>query len=139
MRQVLIDTDVILDLCLDRKPFSDAAERIMSLAEGGQIKACITPVIVSNCYYLLRKMARHEKVVETLHDMLGFLEVLILDKDAIYKALHSDFKDFEDSLQNEAAVSVGSVDTIITRNVKDYKHSSLSVMTPSDFLASYKS
>jgi hypothetical protein len=37
-------------------------------------------------------------------------------------------------LQNYAAEINGEVEIILTRNVKDYKNSALSVMTPADFL-----
>jgi predicted nucleic acid-binding protein len=134
MKRVLIDTDVILDFFFDRKPFSDDASRVFSLCESGRIIGYVTPVIVSNVYYLLRQTAKHEKVTEKLHQLVSFLEVLIMDKNIIVQALNSGFKDFEDALQNYAAEINGEVEIILTRNVKDYKNSALSVMTPADFL-----
>ena len=61
-------------------------------------------------------------------------EVLTTDRDVILKALNSNFKDFEDALQNYSAELNGQVDLIVTRNVKDFKHSSLGVMTPGNYL-----
>jgi len=134
MNRVLIDTDVILDFFFDRKPFSDDASRVFSFCETGKIIGYVTPVIVSNVYYLLRQTAKHEKVTEKLHQLVSFLEILIMDKNMIVQALNSGFKDFEDALQNYAAEINGEVEIILTRNVKDFKNSALSVMTPADFL-----
>lgn len=134
MKRVLIDTDVILDFLYDREPFSYDAARVLSLCEAGEIKGFITSVIINNVYYLLRQHATHEKVIEKLAQLITITEVLITDKEAILTALNSDFRDFEDALQNYSAELNGQVDIIITRNVKDYKNSSLGIMTPENYL-----
>jgi len=134
MKRVLIDTDVILDFFFDRKPFSDNAAKVLSLCESKEIKGFITSVIISNIYYLLRQTAAHEKVIEKLKQLITITEVLTTDRDVILKALNSNFKDFEDALQNYSAELNGQIDLIITRNVKDFKNSSLGVMTPDNYL-----
>lgn len=134
MNKVLIDTDVILDFFFDRKPFSESATKILACCESKKIIGFVTPVIVSNVYYLLRQTAKHEKVIEKLSLLLSFLELLSMDKKVILQALNSDFKDFEDALQNFSAEQDSRISTIITRNIKDYKRSKLSVMLPDDFI-----
>ena len=94
----------------------------------------MTPVIISNVYYILRKTASHEKVIESLKTLLLIAEVLIIDKNVIYQAIFSDFRDFEDALQNFAAVNNRKIDLILTRNFKDFKNSTLAVMTPENYL-----
>ena len=59
---------------------------------------------------------------------------MVIYKNSIIVALNSDFKDFEDALQNYAAEINGEISLIITRNTKDYKKSELGVMSPEDFL-----
>jgi hypothetical protein len=134
MDRILIDTDIILDFFFDREPFSDNASKILSLCESKEVKGFVTPVIISNVYYLLRRTAKHEKVIEKLTLLISLLEVLIIDKKVIIKALSSDFKDFEDALQNYSAEQNTEVDIIITRNIKDYKNSHLSVMLPDNYI-----
>jgi len=134
MQKILIDTDVILDFFFDRKPFSDNAAQILALCESKEIKGYITSVIISNIYYLLRQTATHEKVVEKLIQLISITEVLTTDKEIINKTLNSKFKDFEDALQNFSAELSGEVDLIITRNTKDFKNSSLGIMTPENYL-----
>lgn len=134
MKKVLLDTDVILDFFFDRKPFSDNAAMVLSLCESKQIVGYITSVIISNVYYLLRQTSTHEKVIEKLNQLIKITEVLTTDKNAIKQALNSNFRDFEDALQNYSAVLNGEVDLIITRNIKDFKNSELGVMTPESYI-----
>lgn len=137
MKRVLIDTDVILDFFFDRAPFAEHAAKILSHCEMKEVKGFVTPVIFSNIYYLLRKTASHKKVIEKLNQLLSIVDVLMMDREVVRKALISDFKDFEDALQNYAAVNHGKIDTIITRNIKDYKHSEIGVLTPDNFVNSF--
>ena len=62
------------------------------------------------------------------------LNVLAMDKDVVFQALHSGFTDFEDALQNAAAIRAKHINAILTRNVKDYSKSELGIMTPEDYL-----
>lgn len=134
MKNILIDTDVVLDFFFDRKPFSDNAEIILSNCESKKLNGFITPVICSNLYYLFRRTSKHEKVIEKLSQLLTFIDVLQMDKEVIVSALNSNFKDFEDALQNFAAVKSENIDVIITRNIKDYKNSKIGALTPDDFI-----
>lgn len=134
MQKALIDTDVILDLFFDRKPFSDHSAQVLALCELREIRGFITSVIISNVYYLLRQTATHEKVIEKLIQLITITEVLTTDKDVILKALNSNFKDFEDALQNYSAELNGQIDLIITRNTKYYKNSTLGIMSPENYL-----
>ncbi len=143
MNKVLIDTDVILDFFFDRKPFSLNAAIIFSLCESKKIQGFITPVIISNTYYLLRKTASHEKIIDKLKKLLSITEVLLMNQEVVIKAINSDFPDFEDALQHSAAIHHERINAIITRNFKDFKKSKIEVFTPENFIQtiieSYKS
>jgi predicted nucleic acid-binding protein len=125
---------VILDFFLDRKPFSDDSAKILSWCELKEIQGFITPVIISNSYYLLKKNATHNKVIEKLKVLLTIIDVLIMDKEIVMNALNSDFNDFEDALQNFSAIKSGEIEMIITRNPKDFKHSLIAVFTPEIYI-----
>jgi hypothetical protein len=74
-----------------------------------------------------------------LKDLAGILNILKVDEDSVLQALSSDFRDFEDALQYYSASDYKRIDLIVTRNVKDYKHSDLPVMTPDTLIKSIKS
>ena len=134
MTNILLDTDIILDFFFDRKPYSDHSAKVLSLCESNEIKGFITPVILSNLYYLLRQSSTHEKVIDKLSQLISITEVLLIDRNSIIHALNSNFNDFEDALQNFSAECNGNISLILTRNLKDFKKSSLGVMTPENYL-----
>ncbi len=134
MKKILIDTDVILDLFFDRKPFSDDAALIFSYCEKNILQGFVTPVIISNLYYLLRKTNSHEKVIEKLKQLLSILHILQMDSSVVELAINSKFTDFEDALQNFAAVHHGKIEAIITRNIKDYRKGEIGVFPPHNFI-----
>jgi len=134
MKNILIDSDVILDFFFDRKPFSNDSAIILDMCEKRQIKGFVTTVIVSNIYYLLRKTANHTKVIESLKSLMSITSVITSDKEVIEKALNSNFKDFEDALQNYSAVESGIIDIIVTRNIKDYRKSEIAILKPNSLI-----
>ncbi len=137
MQKILIDTDVILDSIFDRKPFSEHSTKILTLCENRIVAGFVTSIMISNIYYILRKTAPHEKVIEKLKLLMKIVDVVLTDKQQVLNALNSGFKDFEDALQNFSAQSGTDIKAIITRNTKDYKLSKLAVMTPQTYLKTF--
>jgi predicted nucleic acid-binding protein len=135
MDKVFVDTDVILDFMMDREPHADISRILFSMGDAGNLKLYTSGLVFSNCYYILRKIATHAKIVEKLKTLSSFIDFVPVTKQVVLEALHSSFKDFEDAIQN-AAATTGGISILITRNTKDYRTSGLSVMTPEEYLAS---
>lgn len=129
---ILIDSDIILDVLTYREPFVHSSRRVLEICEREQ-NGFVTALILSNVYYILRKCNSHTEVLRQLRVLMTFVGVIAINKEDILRALNSKFNDFEDALQNYAAENSEEIDLIVTRNIKDYKSSSLSVMTPNDF------
>jgi predicted nucleic acid-binding protein len=134
MDHVLIDADVILDFFFDREPFAEYATQIFVMCENNTIKGYTTPVIISNVYYLLNKIAKHDVIIDKLKQLLNIIDIAQIDKNIIIEALNSKFKDFEDALENFAAENNNAIKIILTRNIKDYQHSKLAVFSPEMYL-----
>jgi len=117
-----------------RKPFAKYANEILHLCEENKLSGFTTPVIISNVYYLLRKTGEHAIIVEKIKQLLSIIEVVKIDKNAVLNALNSEFKDFEDALQNFSAIENGEISIILTRNIKDFKKSKLAILTPEIYL-----
>ena len=137
MENVFIDTDVIVDFLIDRKPFSEEAATIFSMIDQKKIKGYISALTICNLYYVLGKAGSHNKVIKSLQDLYDLVDILKIDGGIIKSALSSDFIDFEDSVQNFTALEHTKINCIITRNVKDFRDINLPVMTPQAFLAKY--
>ena len=136
MQKVFVDTDVIIDFLMDRKPYSGHAAIILSLSEYKKIQVYVSALTFANCYYILRKISTHSKVISKLGQLAEIVEIVDVTKKAILDSLKSDFKDFEDSIQHETAKKETQIKVLITRNIKDYQNSDLSILTPDLFLKS---
>lgn len=134
MDRVLFDTDVLLDFFFDRVPFSNDMAKVLNLCKEKQIEGYTTPVIIANTYYLLRKTAKHEVVIDKLNQLLNIIDIVEMNKNVVLKSLNSNFKDFEDALQNYSAIENGNIKVILTRNIKDFKYSELAILTPESYL-----
>ncbi len=136
MKNILLDCDVILDLFLDREPHAKYTAYLLSQIDLQKLNGFTTAVIISNVYYILRQISSHEKVIKKINQFLTITDILTIDKQILLKAIQSKFKDFEDAIQYFACETNGQIDLIITRNTKDYKNSSIPVLTPEQY---YKS
>jgi predicted nucleic acid-binding protein len=136
MQKVFVDTDVIIDFLIDRKPFSGQAAIILSLSEYKNIQVFVSALTFANCYYILKKYSSHSKVISKLSQLAELVEIVDVTKKAILDSLKSDFKDFEDSIQNETARKETQIKILITRNIKDYQKSDLSILSPELYLKS---
>lgn len=87
MEKVLIDSDVILDVFFDRQPFANFSAEILRRCEIQEIQGFITPVILSNIYYVLSRGSTHARIVEKLKQLLLILDVVPMNKGVILDAL----------------------------------------------------
>lgn len=135
MKNIFLDTNVIIDILADRKPFSIAGAKLFDHAENGKINLFISALSYSNIYYIIRKTCSHKEMLMTLKDLEALIETIDVTKQIISKSLHSDFKDFEDSIQYYTALSNKKITAIVTRNGKDFKKSDLAILTPEEALS----
>lgn len=134
---VLLDTDVLIDVALDRQPFARHSASVLDVAEDRQIQAFIAWHSIANFYYLISSTENRQLTMEFLKDLLRFVEIPATStKDALY-AITLTLPDFEDALQI-AAARLCSADSIITRNLKHYKNSPIPAQTPESFIGELK-
>ena len=138
MTGILIDTDIIIDFLADRQPFSQEAAALFNLIDKKEVIAYSSALSYSNLYYVLSRYAPHKKVIALLNELSELVSILKVDESIIKASLAFDFKDFEDAIQYYTALENKTINVIITRNIKDYKKSSLPVMSPETFLKTYE-
>lgn len=134
MTKVFVVTDVCLDLLSGRMPFNKAAELLFTLADTCKIKIFVSAISFSNFDYVLLSQYSAVHSRQVIAKFKTLVNVLPVDSKTIDLAIASDFDDFEDAIQYSCAIE-NSISTIITRNVKDYKKATISVLTPESFLA----
>lgn len=136
--RLFIDTNVMLDFLGEREPFYIASAKIATLADKGKIEMVASALSYATVSYFLTKFEGIEKTKDKLRKFKIISKICELDSKIIEKGLNSNFSDYEDSLQYFSALRT-DCDILITRNAKDFKLASISVMTPDEFLNSLKS
>lgn len=136
--RVLVDTNVVLDLLLERQPFADAAARVFALVEESRIEGYICATTVTTIDYLLGLALDPDAARAALQRLLDMFEIAPVNRPVLEQALRSNIADFEDAVLEQAARLV-SADAITTRNLKDFARSSIMVFDPSELLSAVKS
>jgi predicted nucleic acid-binding protein len=133
MKRIFIDCDIFLDLFLERQPFFPDSREIISQVEQRKILGFTSPLVYSNLCTLLTKAISGARAISTIQKLNTIFKVAPIYPKTVSQALASGFPDFEDALQNFCAVD-SKINTLITRNIRDYKLSTLSVLSPEEFL-----
>jgi len=133
MIKALIDTNVILDIALNREPFFEYSSKVFDKIDDQILEGFITASSITDIYYIASKQKDKFQARKFLISLIQILEVVGVDKDIVIQALESDLPDFEDAIQVFSAKS-NSIDLIITRNVADFITSGIKVVTPQEFI-----
>jgi predicted nucleic acid-binding protein len=137
-KKIFIDSDVILDLLAKREVFYDDAAQIFTLAYDKRIVLCTTPVVLTNVFYILRKIRGSEESKRQIKNLRLMVHILPINGNIVDMALNSKFSDFEDGLQYFTAKE-HNIWAIITRNTKDYKARDIIIQTSKDFIKTSQS
>lgn len=129
--KILFDTNIILDVLLDREPFSDLALKLVSKAEKKEIKGYLGATTVTTIHYLASKVAGKKKADLEISKLLSIFQIALVNKSVLTEAIKTKFNDFEDAVLHEAAKQAG-VQGVVTRNPNDFKNATLSVYSPEE-------
>ncbi len=126
---LLIDTDVLIDLALDRAPFAQPAAALVDELEKSPGTAFMAWHSVSNFYYLVSSARGRKQTRGFLSDLARFIEVAPTTTMSLRQAIKMELPDFEDALQVAAALACRA-GAIVTRNLKDYRRSPIQAIGP---------
>ncbi len=130
---ILFDTNIVLDVMLDRTPFSEPASRLLSLVERGDITGFICATTVTTIHYLATKVLGKEQAQNQIKNLITLFDIASVNRTVIEDALKSKFLDFEDSVIYQSSRHVGA-QAIVTRDPKGFKKSKLPVYSPTEML-----
>ncbi len=131
--KILIDTNVVLDLLLEREPFVETAIALFEQIEQGNLEGHIAATTITNIFYIIRKTEGREVALAAINRLLMGLQFCAVDRQTVETALSLGLKDFEDSLQL-ACATFNQLDGIVTRDRKDFIGSHLPIYSPTKFL-----
>ena len=131
--RVLLDTDVVLDILADRQPFVVEASVLWLAHEQRQLEAYISPITPVNVFYILHRQVGSAQARQLVGRLLATISVCPLDQTVLANAHALPMADFEDAVQAAAAAAMG-LDSLVTRNIRDYSATPLPILTPAEAL-----
>jgi len=126
---ILIDTDVLIDVALDREPFSDAASKLLDRLQTGPKRAFVAWHTLSNFYYLVAPSRGGSDARAFINELTRFVAVAESGTSAIGFAAALQMTDFGEAMQVAAARACGAR-FVVTRNARDFRRSPIPAITP---------
>ncbi len=132
--KVMFDTNVVLDVLLEREPHVDAAAKLFALVDTGGMEGSICATTATTVYYIAAKSFGRKRAQTCLRELLALFDVARVDRGVIDGALDLDFADFEDAVLHEAA-RAGGMAAIVTRDGRGFAKAAMPVFSPEELLA----
>ncbi|MDZ7617957.1 MAG: PIN domain-containing protein, partial [Patescibacteria group bacterium] len=126
---VFVDTNVLMDVLLDRKPFVTDSQQVWFLAERGRLCAHVSVLSFPSVYYVLRKLSGAEQAARAMIMLRDVFTPAACDQQILNQAIDAGFQDFEDAIQYFSAMHVDAA-CIISRNPQHFPMSGIPVLTP---------
>jgi predicted nucleic acid-binding protein len=131
--RVLLDTNVILDVALQRPGLFEGSKHALEKCEAESHELFVSWHTLSNLFYILRRDRGTEKTVEFLRQLLTISTVAPVSHADALRAIGYGLKDFEDALQLSSAEGC-KADVILTRNKADFGNpANITVLSPEEF------
>jgi len=132
-KHLFIDSDVLLDMLLTREPFWGYTQLLLLESQNQGIALSTSVLVIANVNYILAKKMGASATKNTIKALVKRINILSFESDIIDLVLTGEFNDLEDGIQYLIAKRY-KCDAIITRNIKDYKQSTIPVLTAEQFL-----
>ena len=131
--KILLDTNIIVDVALERQPFYSQSIQVLSFVYQRQVEGYISASTCSDLYYIIRKIKGRDETIDFLRRILTFCQVAIVDQSVIAMAISANFRDFEDAIQYSTAI-VNQLDLIVTRDPQDFPVATPRILTPDQLI-----
>ncbi len=128
--RVLFDTNVVLDVLLDREPFVEPAVQLFAKVENSEL---IGAICATTIHYLISKGLDTRRAIDNVQRLLNLFDVAAVNRVVLESALNADFADFEDAVIHASAHHVNA-DAIVTRNTRDFAKAIIPIYPPSELL-----
>ena len=131
-KRIFVDTNILLDVLLEREGYYYDALKIWANAENGNVEACIAAISLNNIHYVMRKLKSETTAMIAVKILLRIFKVIPVDADILSLAVDFHDKDFEDDIQLQCGLKA-KCSQLFTRNPNHYDHSAIAVVPPSSF------
>jgi predicted nucleic acid-binding protein len=132
-----LDSDIILDWLAHRQPWDAAAKELLKRSAQGEWDICFSPLTLANVHYVYRKQAGAAKALMAIRNLVKLGMEISMEANHVQQALATGPRDFEDELQIACASQIAGLSAIITRNLPDYQHAPVPILTAEAWLAQH--
>ena len=136
--RVLLDTNIVLDVLLQRLPWQIEAEAILAAVREERLSCCVASLTVANVFYVARRLVGLDRARSIVRECLLTLEIMDVGRRELEIADSFSGTDFEDNLQIAVAITEG-LDAIVTRDPGGFRDSPVKVLTPLELLTALNS
>ncbi|MCM1119732.1 MAG: PIN domain-containing protein [bacterium] len=135
--KLLIDTNIVLDVLLQREPFFRDAVKVLNLAQYDDVHEYVSASAITDIYYIAHKQIKDRKLVlDLIKRLLMVVSIAAVTEQEIRNALEIEWKDFEDAVQYSVAL-LNEMEGLVTRNPGDYERTDISIWSPEQVLKMY--
>ena len=133
MKSVFIDTNIFLDIYLNRNEFIEQSMAVWAACETGKVHGVVSAMTLNNIYYFYAKSEGCQKALKAVDLMLAIFKVVPLDVKILRLAVANPGNDFEDATQLYSALEA-QASCIVTRDINDFPKGLIPILTPGEFL-----
>ncbi|MEX2231252.1 MAG: PIN domain-containing protein [Cyclobacteriaceae bacterium] len=134
MKNIFLDTDILIDFLGDRKPFSRFSLTIFLNAYNKKITVYTSGNSITTAYYILSKQTTEKHARELIVGLMHQITIIPVTENILQNAFSSNFADVEDAVQFFSALTVSDMYCIVTRNIRDYRKSTIPVFSSEELL-----
>ena len=129
MKRLLVDTNVVLDVVLDRQPHAETSAAIWAAVETGRWEGFLSAHAITTIHYLAERELGAVKARRLIAIILRVFRVAPVDGVVIEEALRLPIADFEDAV-TAAAARGSECEYVVTRDPKGFRGSPVRPLAP---------
>lgn len=130
---LLLDTNILLDAAIERRPHSEEACQILNLCNGAGDVGFACSLSLKDVYYVIAKLYGEQQARATLENLMDLIVIAPVGMEECAVSMHSNEPDFEDGLVR-ATAELNEIDFIITRDKKAFQYSTVRAIEPEEYL-----
>lgn len=130
---ILLDTNVVLDVVQKRNPHYRASALVLDRVLRKEVMGALPAHAVTTIHFLVSRHQSPDTASQVVEWLLSRFSIATVGKSELSRAQTLRWPDSEDAVVAAAAETSGC-DTIITRNIKDFRASPVIALTPEEYL-----
>jgi predicted nucleic acid-binding protein len=136
VKRVLFDTNILLDVILNRTPHVEASAAALDLVGRGRVEGYVAGHAVTTIAYIVQREKGAAEARKALIHLLSRVRVAPVTDSSVRMALTMPLGDFEDAVCAASAQEAGCT-VIVTRNPRHFQKVEPPAILPEVFLVSH--